>query len=107
MSAVGGYCCKSRKSNDAENLAKADFQTPLPLQRAVAPMRRSEVVFVRNNEVPHIATYETHQRSWKISFVTQKRLLQQYRREAFVGRFVYLRFCIVRPQYASLIELRE
>jgi hypothetical protein len=59
----GRYCCKSRKSNNTENLAKADFQTPLPRQRAVAPMRRSVVVFVRNNEVPHIATYETHQRS--------------------------------------------
>jgi hypothetical protein len=41
-------------------------------------MRRSVVVFVRNNEVPHIATYETHQRSLKFSFFTRKRLLQQY-----------------------------
>jgi hypothetical protein len=29
----------------------------------VALIRRAVVVFVRNNEVPHIATYETHQRS--------------------------------------------
>jgi hypothetical protein len=41
-------------------------------------MCRSVVSFVRNNEVPHIATYETHQRSEEISFITQKRLLQQY-----------------------------
>src|ERR1700730_9057044 len=25
MAACGGYCCKSRKSNDSENLAKVDF----------------------------------------------------------------------------------
>jgi hypothetical protein len=41
-------------------------------------MRRSVVGFVRNNEVPHIVTYETHQQSWEISFITRKRLLQQY-----------------------------
>ena len=41
-------------------------------------MRGSVVSFVRNNEVPHIATYETHQWSQEISFITQKRLLQQY-----------------------------
>jgi hypothetical protein len=29
--------------------------------------------------VPHISARETHQRPWKISFVTLKRLLQQYR----------------------------
>ncbi len=33
----------------------------------VAPMRRSVVIFVQNNEVPHIASYETHQRSEEIS----------------------------------------
>jgi hypothetical protein len=25
MAACGGYCCKSRESNDSENLAKVDF----------------------------------------------------------------------------------
>ena len=33
---------------------------------------------MQNNEVPHIASYETHQRSQEISIVTPKRLLQQY-----------------------------
>src|SRR5664279_2623506 len=42
-------------------------------------MRRSVVIFGQNNEVPHIASYETHQRSQEISIVTPKRLLQQYR----------------------------
>src|SRR6266478_345381 len=50
----------------------------LLLQRPVAPIRWSVVVFVRNNVVPHVATYETHQRFWKISLVTQKRLFQHY-----------------------------
>jgi len=42
------------------------------------------VIFVENNEVPHIASHETHQRSQEISIVTQKRLLQQYRRKAVI-----------------------
>ncbi len=42
------------------------------LQRSVASIRWSVVVFVRNNVVPRVATYETHQRSQKISLVTQK-----------------------------------
>jgi len=33
-------------------------------------MQRSVIVFVRNNEDPHIATDKTHQQSWEISFVT-------------------------------------
>jgi hypothetical protein len=37
------------------------------------------VIFVQNNEVPHIASYETHQRPQEISIVIPKRLLQQYR----------------------------
>jgi hypothetical protein len=28
--------------------------------------------------VPHVAAHETHQRFYKFSFVTSKRLLQQY-----------------------------
>jgi hypothetical protein len=36
------------------------------------------VIFVQNNEVPHIASYETHQRPQEISIVIPKRLLQQY-----------------------------
>ena len=35
------------------------------------------VIFVQNNEVPHIASYETHQRSQEIAIVTPKKLLQQ------------------------------
>ena len=36
------YCCKSRKSNDPENLVKADFLTSLPLQsRSPSSERRS------------------------------------------------------------------
>ena len=62
MSALGGYCCKSRKSNDAENLAKVDFLTALPLQSSVAPIRRSVVGFVWSDVVPHVTTCETHQR---------------------------------------------
>jgi hypothetical protein len=41
-------------------------------------VRKSVVIFVQNNEVPHIASYETHQRPQEISIVIPKRLLQQY-----------------------------
>jgi hypothetical protein len=47
------------------------------MQCTVALIRAAVVVFVRNDEVPHIATYETHQRAQEISFVTPKRLLLQ------------------------------
>jgi hypothetical protein len=57
---------------------KRFFKTSLPLQYPLAPMRRSVVIFVQNNEVPHIASYEAHQWSQEISIVTPKRLLQQY-----------------------------
>jgi hypothetical protein len=43
------------------------------------------VIFVQNNEVPHIASYETHQWSQEISIVTPKRLLQQYLPKAEIG----------------------
>ena len=39
------YCCKSRKSNDAQNLAKVDFHKSLSLQRSIAPIRGSVVDF--------------------------------------------------------------
>jgi hypothetical protein len=36
--------------------------------------------------VPHVGARETHQRLYKFSFTTPKRLLQQYRREADATR---------------------
>src|SRR5258707_436955 len=35
--ASGGYCCKSRKSDDAENFAKIDSELSLRLQPSLAP----------------------------------------------------------------------
>ncbi len=69
--------CKSRKSNDTKNPAKAKFTALLQLQRSVAPIRGSMVVFARNKVVPHVATHETHQRSRKFSFIAKKRLATQ------------------------------
>ena len=39
------FCCKSRKSDDTENLAKIDFWTSLPLLCPVAKLRKSVVDF--------------------------------------------------------------
>src|SRR5882672_7247935 len=73
-------CCrKSRKSNEAKNLANVDFRTIPPLRCSVAPIRRSVVAFLRSEVVPHVAAPETHQQLWKISFVSAKRLFRQYR----------------------------
>src|SRR5256885_7740281 len=51
MSALGRFCCKSRKLNDPENLAKGDFQRAVTLRSAITPLRRSVVVFPRNDVV--------------------------------------------------------
>ena len=56
------FCCKSRKSKDPENLAKGDFQRAATLRSAITPLRRSVVVFSRNDVVPHVATCNTRQR---------------------------------------------
>jgi hypothetical protein len=41
MTAIGGYCCKSRKSNVSENLAKADVSTTQLPQCPLGPIRSS------------------------------------------------------------------
>jgi hypothetical protein len=41
----GRYCCKSRKLNNPENLAKVDLWTSLPLRRFSALLRRSVIDF--------------------------------------------------------------
>src|ERR1700751_1485522 len=61
MSQLGRCCRKSRKSKDAENLANGEFWTTPPLRCSVVLIRRSVVVFLRHNVVPHVATHETHQ----------------------------------------------
>ena len=44
-SALGRYCCKSRKSNDPKNLAQVDLWTSLLLRRFSTPLRRSVIDF--------------------------------------------------------------
>jgi hypothetical protein len=44
-SVVGRYCCKSRKSSDAENLAKVDLRATLSLRRFSAPLGKSVIDF--------------------------------------------------------------
>src|SRR3954449_2058976 len=78
MSALGRYCCKSRKSNDPKNLAEVDLcATPL-LLRSSMPLRSSVINFGCSDMVPHIPTGKTHQRLQDFSFDSPKRLLQQY-----------------------------
>src|ERR1700686_1264205 len=84
-SAIGRYCCKSRKSNNPKNLAKVDLWTSLPLRRFSTPLRRSMIDFRLNDMVPHVAARKTHRRSLEFSFNTPKRLLQQYRHKSAVG----------------------
>src|SRR6478672_4334442 len=42
---TGGFCCKSRKSNNSENLAKVDLLSSLLLRRYSTPLRRSVIDF--------------------------------------------------------------
>ena len=88
-----------------KNLAKVDFCKSLSLQRSIAPIRGSVVVFAQNDVVPHVSACETHQRSLRISFVRRKRLLQHNlpkpevvaarRRVVFIRAF---RPFVTRPQ---------
>src|SRR6476660_2089724 len=52
MSELGRCCRKSRKSNDAKNLANVDFWTTEPLRCSLMSIRRSVVVFLRSDVVP-------------------------------------------------------
>ena len=61
MSEFGRCCRKSRKSNDAKNLANGDFWTFPPLRCSVVPLGRSVVVFLIRDVVPHVAAHETRQ----------------------------------------------
>jgi hypothetical protein len=98
MSELGRYCCESRKSNDAENLAKVDFWALLLPQGSLGPIRRSVVVLVGNDVVPQVAAREAHQRSLKFSCFTRKILLQQYRSIANIGR---------RPDYVWFTAVKR
>src|SRR5258708_16882303 len=62
MSAVGRYCCKSRKSNNPKNLAKVDLWTFLMLRRFSSLLGMSVVDFGSNDMVLHAATGKRHQR---------------------------------------------
>src|SRR3984893_5175189 len=66
---------KSRESRFLETLAAAILS---------GPIRRSVVVLVGSDVVPHVSAREAHQRSLKFSCFARKRLLQQYRRKADV-----------------------
>jgi hypothetical protein len=44
-SGMGRYCCKSRKSNNPENLAKVELWASLLLRRFSTPLRRSVIDF--------------------------------------------------------------
>src|SRR6516162_740963 len=85
-SLVGRFFCKSRKSNNHKNLAKADLKTCPQLRRLSAPLRRSEIDFGPIDMVPHIAARKTHQRLYEFLFDTPKRLLQQNRPIDDIGR---------------------
>ena len=80
---------KKSKIEKLQNLANVDFWTSPPLGCCIAPRRKSVVVFLRNDVVSHIVAHETHQRLWKISFATPKRLFQQYLPLTEVAPFYY------------------
>jgi len=61
-SEMGRCCRKSRKSKNAENLAIGEFWITPPLRCPVVLIRRSVIVLLIHDVVPHVAAHETHQR---------------------------------------------
>jgi hypothetical protein len=55
------YCCKSRKSNNRKNLAKANLQPSPLLHRLSVPLWRSGIDFGSVDMVPHVIVRKTHQ----------------------------------------------
>ena len=85
----GRYCCKSRKSNCSENLAKVDFWTFLPLQGSVVPLRRSVVVFPLVS--PRAKRISGPEKFWSSPKKTFSTLSAQSRSAALVGECPLLR----------------
>lgn len=75
QSAKCRFCCKSRKSNNPENLAKVD------LSAAASPFSaatESVVDFGGNDMVPHVAAHKKLSGSRNFHSDTPKRLFQHY-----------------------------
>src|SRR6476646_3791130 len=63
---------KKSKIERRQKSLECDFWTTPPLRCSFVSIRRSMVVFLRSDVVPHVAAHKTHQQLYKISFVTPK-----------------------------------
>src|ERR1700738_1091686 len=76
-SAVGRFCCKSRKIPGDVFFERNEAKLCSPSNMAPRPLAKPPVSLSLGDEVPHIFIRETHQRPRKILISGGKRLLQQ------------------------------
>jgi|ERR1700730_4457039 hypothetical protein len=76
-SAVGRFCCKSRKIPGDVFFERNEAKLCSPSNMAPRPLAKPPVSLSLGDEVPHIFIRESHQRPRKILISGGKRLLQQ------------------------------
>ena len=81
-SALGRYCCKSRKLLGANFFVRKQKFLRSPINMAPSSLPKSSVSLSPGNEVPHIFIQESHQRPRKILVCRGKGLLQHNRPQA-------------------------
>jgi hypothetical protein len=78
-SAIGRFCCKSRKIPGDDFFERNEAELCSPINMAPRPLRKSPVRLSPGDEVPHVFIRESHQRPRKILISGGKRLFQQHR----------------------------
>ena len=79
ISAIGRYCCKSRKSPGDNFPTKGRRHRRPSISVLSIALRRSPVSLPSGDEVPHIFTWKARLRPREFLISSAKRLLQQYR----------------------------
>ena len=65
-SAIGRFCCKSRKIPGDDFFERNEAELCSPINMAPRPLRKSPVRLSPGDEVPHVFIRESHQRPRKI-----------------------------------------
>jgi hypothetical protein len=79
MSAIGRLCCKSRKLQGHESLAKTRSGEQSPIRTDAIALSKSPVSLTLGDEAPHILTRKTRLQPLEFLIISAKRLLQHNR----------------------------
>ena len=82
MSEMGRYCCKSRKLQGHESLAKTRSGKQSPIRTDAIALSKSPVCLTLGDEAPHILTRKSRLQPLEFLIISAKRLLQHNRRES-------------------------